>query len=197
MSSDFLSGLSVAVSEIERRAKDLFGSLDHERFNWSPREDSWSIGQCLDHLVRANDPYFRIFESVATGTKRTTVWERLPLLPRLFGAAVFNTVRPEMKRKARAPRIFQPRKERVPIDILNVFCLQQRKLVEAMVSLEGVDLDKTVVTSPVAPFITYSLWHAVSIIAAHEERHLQQAERVLRAMTDGGDSVERRDRTDG
>lgn len=167
---------------MEQRARELFGALDAVQLNWTPREDAWSIGQCLDHLVKANDPYFAIFRDVADGKHLKTFWERLPVLPGIWGSLVLNTVRPETTRKARAPRIFEPGRSAVSTEVIELYCVQQRKLAEAMASLDRVDLDKTIVTSPVARFITYSLRHALSIIVEHEERHINQAERVLRAL---------------
>ena len=179
MSDNFLLGLSATVSEVERRARELFGALDYERFNRSPQPGSWSIGQCLDHLVKANEPYFAIFDSVANGTKQTMFWERLPILPKIFGATVLNTVHPTTVRKSKAPRIFQPTTSNVPLAVREAFLQQQHKFVDAFTSLRGVDLDVTIVTSPVARFIPYNLRDALSIVVAHEERHMQQAERVL------------------
>ncbi len=182
VSNEFLAELTTTVAGIEQRARELFGALDAAQLNWTPWEDAWSVGQCLDHLVKANDPYFAIFRDVAAGTHTKTFWEQIPIVPGICGSLVLNTVRPENTRKARAPRIFQPGRSAVPTDVVDHFCAQQRKLAEAMASLDGIDLDNTIVTSPVARFITYSLRHALSIVVEHEKRHMNQAERVLRAL---------------
>lgn len=182
MSEEFLSRLAADVSGIERRARDLFGALDYERFNWSPQPGRWSVGQCLEHLAISNEPYFGIYESVAMGTKQTTVWERLPLIPAFFGGAVLRTVHPDNVRKSKAPRIFRPTTGSVALAVRDTFYHQQQRFIEAFESLRGFDLDTTIITSPVARFIPYSLRHALLIPTAHEERHMRQAERVLREM---------------
>ncbi len=178
-----LASLLTQVADIERRARAEFSSLDPVQLNWSPHEGKWSIAECLDHLITTNTTYFPIFDTVANGTKRDTFWERLPILPRLWGAALINTVRPETTRKSRAPRIFQPHTGTLPADVLDTFLIQQRKLTDAITALNGIDIDKTIVTSPVAVFIAYSLRDALSIVVLHEERHLRQAERVLALLT--------------
>lgn len=184
MSEDFLARLSNAVAAHERRARERFGALDYAKFNWSPGPDKWSIGQCLDHLVKGNDPYFAIFDSLANGTHQTTIWQRLPLLPAFWGWALYNTIKPENTRKAKAPKIFQPSLSDVPLSRLDDFCRQQTRLMDAMNKLKHLDLETTIITSPVATFITYSLWDTFEILVAHEERHLNQAERVLQATKD-------------
>jgi sulfite reductase beta subunit-like hemoprotein len=48
-----------------------------------------------------------------------------------------------------------------------------------MTSLQhDLDLEKIVITSPVAAAITYSLMDAYRLIVVHEQRHFQQARRV-------------------
>jgi hypothetical protein len=41
-----------------------------------------------------------------------------------------------------------------------------------------IDLDKTIITSPLVLFITYSLGDALQFLITHEHRHISQAIRV-------------------
>lgn len=46
------------ISELEaadRRAEELARTLNREQLNWSPTPGAWSIGQCLEHLLRGNE----------------------------------------------------------------------------------------------------------------------------------------------
>jgi len=46
------------TTEIEQITNDFrmaFGSLSDEQLNWKPRPDSWSVAQCMDHLIKSND----------------------------------------------------------------------------------------------------------------------------------------------
>ena len=58
------------------------------------------------------------------------------------------------------------------------FVDQQARMVEKMKSTEHLDLEKIVITSPVAAAVTYSLMDAYRIIVVHERRHFEQARRV-------------------
>lgn len=52
------------ISEYEKVSEDVqknFGGLSAEQINWKPRADSWSIGQCLDHLIKSNEALTRSF----------------------------------------------------------------------------------------------------------------------------------------
>jgi hypothetical protein len=62
--------------------------------------------------------------------------------------------------------------------VIDDFVTLQDEVIEGMKSTSHLDLEKIVVTSPVASFVTYSLMDAYRIIVVHERRHFQQAQRV-------------------
>ncbi len=182
MDPKFIDDLISTIQDIEQTARSEFGDLDLDQLNWQPAEDSWSLGQCLDHLIKSNLPYLEIFESIQKGTKRNTIWERLPLLPDFWGGLLVKAVSPDNNKKARAPKIFTPSNDPAPADIVQRFCDQQHELIVSIESLKEFDLDKLIITSPVAPFITYSLRSALTIIVTHEQRHVNQAKNVKAQM---------------
>ena len=58
------------VSEYEKiigKVQDTFGNLSGKQINWKPRPDSWSVGQCLDHLINSNEAFDGEFQSLAKG----------------------------------------------------------------------------------------------------------------------------------
>src|SRR5213593_4388884 len=98
----------VEASLVADETKRVFGRLSGEQVNWKPSEGEWSIGQCFDHLVISNRPYVQIFDEILAGRRRQRVWERMPLLPRLFGRLLINTLRPDSGRRAKARPAFNP-----------------------------------------------------------------------------------------
>jgi len=182
MNADFIQDLTATVARIEQTAREEFGALDVDQLNWSPGEDRWSVGHCLDHLMKANAPYFPIFENVENGTKQTTMWERLPLLPRLWGSFLLKSVSPDNKRKIPAPKVFMPSSEPVPPNTVESFCTQQNELSAQINSLKDLKIENIIITSPALKFVTYTLRNALEIIVTHEQRHLNQAKNVLAEM---------------
>ena len=71
----------LVAAEVDR----TFGRLSAQQVNWKPSEAEWSIGQCFDHLVISNRAFVPIVEAIVQGRKRTTIWERMPLLPASSG----------------------------------------------------------------------------------------------------------------
>ena len=155
-----------------------FGDLTAQQLNWKPGADRWSVAQCFDHLVTANAAYFPIFEKILSREKKDTFWESLPWLPAFWGKMLIKAVAPESPRKLKAPKIFQPSSSRVDGAIIGRFIDQQNQVIKYMKTSEGLDLEKTIISSPVTNLITYSLMDAYRIIIAHEKRHFLQALRV-------------------
>ena len=166
---------------IVENARASFGSLSSTQLNWKPSAERWSIAQCFDHLINTNKGYFPVIESVRTGTKKTTFWERLPVLPGLVGRLLIKSLDPASTRKIKAPKRFEPAQSNISPSIIDDFAAQQDKIIAGMNATSHLDLEKIVITSPAvsAGVVTYSLMDAYRIIVVHELRHFQQAQRVM------------------
>jgi hypothetical protein len=177
--NDELNTLISDLEKISLDAKSNFGGLSFEQINWKPSAKSWSVGQCFDHLIEANSRMLAKAEPVIQGKHKPTFFERLPLVPRLFGKLVLGAVDPKTVRKTKNPGIFDPAKSDLDADVIEKFVAEQEKIIATMQASEGVDLERTIMTSPVAVVVTYSVFDAFRIITAHEKRHFQQAKRVM------------------
>jgi len=173
-----LSGLVSAANAITDETRAGFGDLTAPQLNWKPSAEQWSVAQCFDHLVTANEAFFPIFEKVLSGEKKNTFWESLPWLPAFWGKMLIKAVAPESPRKLKAPKIFQPSSSSVDVAIIRRFIDQQNQIIKYMKATKNLDLEKIKISSPVTHLITYSLMDAYRIIINHEKRHLLQARRV-------------------
>lgn len=166
------------VRAIGENAKREFGMLSKDQLNWKPAPDRWSVAQCFDHLITTNVAYFPVLESIAKGEKRTTLVERLPILPKLWAKLFIKSLDPNATRKLKAPASFQPSASDLSESIINDFVDHQRIVAESMDKTKQLNLERVVITSPAAPVVTYSLMDAFRILVIHEQRHFQQAKRV-------------------
>lgn len=175
---EHLSGLISAAQAITDETLAGFGGLTAQQLNWKSGAEQWSVAQCFDHLLTANEAYFPIFDKVLSGEKKTTFWESLPWLPAFWGKMLIKAVAPESRRKLKAPKIFHPSSSRVDGAIIRRFIDQQNQVIRYMKATEDLDLEKINISSPVTHLITYSLMDAYRIIINHEKRHFLQAMRV-------------------
>ena len=173
-----LVNLIAAANNIANEAKSTFGHLTPSQLNWKPSPDRWSVAQCFDHLITSNNGYFPVIDNVLAGKKRT-FWESMPVLPGLAGKLLIKSLDPASTRKIKAPKRFEPAQSDISASVINDFADQQSMIVEKMKATEHLDLEKIVITSPVSAAVTYSLMDAYRIIVVHEQRHFQQAKRVM------------------
>lgn len=174
-----LNGFITAAKSIAYDAQTLFGGLSEAQLNWQPDPESWSVGACLEHLIKTNDEMLGAVESHITGAHRKTIFERLALGSNYFGNYVLKAVQPENKNKLKAPKVFRPAASDVAADVVDRFIENQERVIELMRRSERLDLEKTIITSPAARFITYSLFNAYKIVVTHERRHFRQAQNVM------------------
>ena len=176
-----LGALIEELGAVGREAREVFGRLSARQLNWKPSAEQWSVGQCFDHLIKTNSTFFPDIERVAAGTFRSSLWGRVSPLSGLIGRMILKALDPEKGRKTRAPRVFLPASSDVGPDVIERFARHQEELAERMRATAGVDLRRTIVTSPVSPIATYSLLDAYRIVVAHERKHFAQARRVTEA----------------
>jgi hypothetical protein len=181
MNAEPAKEIASLVSQAEAIANDarrVFGSLTKEQLNWKPSAERWSVAQCFDHLITTNSGYLPIVDHVLAGQKKSSIWQKLPFLPSLWGKMLIKSLDPAQTRKMKAPKRFEPAQSDVSGSIINDFAAQQEKIIEKIRATANLDLEHIVITSPAASFVTYSLMDAYRIIVVHERRHFQQAQRV-------------------
>ena len=166
-----------AANNVASNTRSTFGHLTPSQLNWKPSAERWSVAQCFDHLMTVNKGYFPAIDRVLAGQKRT-LWESMPVLPGLMAKMVIKAVEPASTRKFKARKNFEAAQSDIRASIINDFVNHQAEVVEKMKATQHLDLEKIVITSPVAAIMTYSLMDAYRIIVIHEQRHFQQAKRV-------------------
>jgi len=172
-----LDEIGTALEDVTRQAHATFGGFDTQQLNWRPDLTQWSVGQCVQHLLTANVQIRRAAEGALDPTHVHTIWERLPILPRVAGRLLIRSQAPESPRKFTAPPAAQPASD-VPADIVQRFGEHHRQDVVWVRALNDRDAARTIMTSPFVKFATYSLLDGLRLMVAHDHRHLEQARRV-------------------
>jgi len=166
------------VRDVSDEADRRFGRLTPEQLNWRPAPESWSVAQCLEHLIAMNADFFPAFDAIARGDYRPPMAARLPLLPRLWGPLILKAVQPGTRGKVKTRPRFVPSSSEISGDVVSRFRAHQDDLAARMGRMTNVDPRRVAVVSPMTGAVAYSLFDAYRIIVAHERRHLAQAVRV-------------------
>jgi DinB superfamily len=177
-----LADVAAEFSAIARDAHSVFGLFDEHQLNWRPDARTWSVAQCFDHLLNTNREMFQAIDAATDGSSPPTVWQRLPVLPRVFGLMMIKSQMPEAKRRFTAPRKAEPASSAIDPRIIDRFVACQHDAAARVRSLARRDVHHIVMASPFVSFITYSVLDGCRLIVTHERRHFEQARRVTREL---------------
>ncbi|HET7696075.1 MAG TPA: DinB family protein [Vicinamibacterales bacterium] len=174
-----LAEVRAHLDEIARDAQQTFGHLNARQLNWRPDETRWGVAQCFEHLLTTNRMMLDAARAALDPAAPRTIWQRLPVLPGMFGRLMIRSLTPTATRKLTAPGAARPAASHVADDVVRRFADQQREAAAWIGGLEAARAARTIMASPFLRVITYSVLDACRLIAAHDRRHLEQARRVM------------------
>ena len=170
------------VSELhaaDLRADSVAKELSSEQLNWPPRQNAWSIGQCLEHLRMTNEIYLPAI-SIALNKGVQTKVDQISLgwFSRWF---IRNFVGPDPNApRVQAPKKIQPDKQVEPF-VLDAFFRSNARARELIMRAGDYDVNRIRFKNPFVPVLRFTVGTGFEIIAKHQSRHLCQAEKVRRS----------------
>jgi len=163
-------------------AFEEFGGLSHEAFNWQPGEGRWSVAQCLVHLCETGLRWADTLGPVLFGAMRHGVHHRTPHMPGAVGRKAIALMQ-NIDQKQSAPKLFRPDDESDYDlrDTLRMFDALGESWEATLRRACLLNTSKLVVGSPAAAWLRLPLGTWLIALSAHEDRHLEQARRVMAA----------------
>ena len=175
-----ISSVIEEMSKTAADARETFGELTAEQLNWKPAEKSWSVAQCLDHLILTNEQFYPEFEKLAAGRRKNTLWQDFSPLTGFFGRFLIKAVTEDSKKSKAPSKSIVPPSD-LPADIVEKFEKNIAEVNEKVAACAEADREKTVVSSPFLAIMTYRLDDAYTVLVEHTKRHIRQAKRVMAA----------------
>jgi hypothetical protein len=143
-------------------------------FTRRPRPESWSAAECILHLNISLSPFLQIWANAIPALPPS---KRESYRRDFWGWALAWFLEPPARMRIPTPAPFEPRD--IGGDPMPVFLEGQRCVIELLRAARGRRLDQMKVVSPFEKRVRYSLWSSFCVNAAHERRHLWQAERAI------------------
>lgn len=160
----------------DERATALAKTLTPRQLNWKPRPQTWSVGQCLEHLCVANEVYLPAISNSLEGRQPAVVPEITP--GRLGQWFIRNYIEPSAEtRRGRAPKKITPGTQIEPA-VLDRFLRSNDKAREVVQRARNHDVNRIRFKNPFIPVLRFTVGTGLEILAKHERRHLLQAERI-------------------
>ncbi len=173
---DPLEAVEKELNEATRRAWTLVQSTDGRLFTVRPQALSWSAAECLAHLSISTEMFLpTLRKAIAEAKKR-----KAKAKPRmdLLGRVLAWFLEPPIRKRVKTAAPFVPKSTRAKAEAFGEFAALQEKLVDLLHEAREADL-RIKIVSPFDRRVKYNLYSAFRIIAAHERRHLWQAEQAV------------------
>jgi hypothetical protein len=110
-----------------------------------------------------------------------------PLTPGFLGRKFAASLEPPVKRRTSAPGKIKPRETRTRAEILTAYRAAHDRIRELLVEAAGWDANRATFRNPFIGLVRMKVSSAFHVIAAHDRRHLWQAQQVVAAR--GADAV--------
>jgi hypothetical protein len=170
------------IDAADRAGEAIATQVTAEQFHWRPRNgQGWSIAQCLDHLAVINIFYIAPVQQ-AVDDARARGWTRQgPGAPGFFGRRFIASQEPPVKLRLSAPgRVLPAAATKSREEILGAYHHAHTVVRRLIADAAEVDVNTTF-PNPFLRFIRMRISTALLVLAAHDRRHLWQAEQVRKA----------------
>jgi len=174
----FIKTILQKGDEAKEKVQTEFSDISLKQLNWKALPGSWTIGQCLEHLVISHTVYFPSLKKITEGVYQMSFWERYSPFSSICGRSLINQLQEQPKKKFKAPKIIRPTTSELPEDIIEKYHQSLDRFLKYISDCRDVDIDKTIITSPAIRIVTYSLRDTFQFLIQHEHRHINQAIRV-------------------
>lgn len=196
MTSNDLIEHSLSIAEQNKKiAEQKFLALPSDKLYRKPTPNSWSAAECFQHLLFTNSGYLKHFNEVVSSSQEVNEFNSFnhssilrkesighPFKHSFWGKLILFFVNPKTKMKSKTTASFNPSNSKVDPDVVKKYLEQHDQLTKTISGMKNLDLKRLSMTSPINIKIKYNLGDAIRILVLHDERHIQQAERVLRLI---------------
>jgi len=176
-SADLLGELVDDTKQMMKTVEREFASLSEEEILMKPDKNSWSIGECLEHLNLFADYYHPAIRKAMD--KRGPGAASEEFKSGVVGNFFAKSMLPKKKGlKMGAPSDKNPAKTGVPGNVIKRFLNHQKELLSLLGSARKHDLNKIKVPISVSRMIKFKLGDVLRIVIYHNQRHIVQAVKV-------------------
>ena len=179
---DPIDAIEEEINDATARAWSLVKSTDGRLFTVRPHPNSWSASECIAHLSISTEMFLPVLRTALDDArKRNLVSDKPPKMDWL-GSVLRWFLDPPFRQRVKTAQPFVPKSVRAKAEAFGEFSTLQNKLLEILRASRGFDLRKIKIVSPFDKRVKYNLYSAFRIVAAHERRHLWQAERAVEVV---------------
>ena len=177
LATDILSFLQ-QLDDHGREASALVADLNDGHVNWQPRAGTaWSVAQCLEHMAVTSQTYVVALRAASVKARPG----HRPFQAAGWPSRYFlSKAEPPAKIKIRAPKKIQPPSQIAKANALAHFLQSNEEVKKFVQETAGLDLCGVRFRNPFVPLLDFTVATGLLVIAAHNRRHLWQAQEILK-----------------
>lgn len=177
---------------LERTKQNLsavedFRSHTFEDLNFRTQPGSWSVLECIEHLNFYGYFYLPEMEKQITASPYPAVETfKSGLLGNYFAVSMLPK---EKLNKMKTLKSQDPIGKTLGREVLDVFVDQQLHLLNIIEKAKQVDLSKTKTGISITKYLRLRLGDTMRVVIYHNQRHIKQAQNVLKALAPASESA--------
>lgn len=155
-----------------------FQEFSDEQLNFRKSENSWTILECIEHLKKYADYYYPLMQ---TNIQESNTHSKEIFSTGILGNYFANSMLVTKKtKKMKTPKDKNPLGEQLSRENISYFLQQQDFLLDILEKAENVNLEKVKIPISIAKLIKLKLGDTLRFVIYHNERHIIQAQNVLK-----------------
>ncbi|MEO5798318.1 MAG: DinB family protein [Gemmatimonadales bacterium] len=162
----------------QAEAHRIADGVDEATWAARPATDSWSMSECVAHLTLSTEALLSTCSAEIARDEVRTRPAPVQMRRDLLGWALSRMMEPPVRGKFPTAAGFIPGASAPRAETVAAFDASQGALLDLLRRCDGIDITLVRVTSPFNARVKYSLFSMFRITAAHQRRHLWQAERA-------------------
>jgi len=171
-----LTDLQNQLAAVTGKFQKLFAVNEEARLLKRTRNGGWSAAENMEHLTKTSMNYQDIFKDVLVDPPKGTG----PFKMDFKGRMLSWMMDPPFWIKIKTRPMVEPHGIISASNVLADFEASQKMLNETIAKVDGLALEKIIITSPFEAKMKYNLFSCFNILASHQRRHFVQAEEALK-----------------
>jgi uncharacterized protein (DUF2164 family) len=182
LSEALLDDLYNQTETVIEKAVSDWQQLPHHLLNQAPGTGKWSAAQCMEHLNSYGRYYLPAIEKAFTASSiPPAINFKSGILGNYFYKLMLTDSNGKIRKKMASPKNHQPVVNMDAALVLSECISQLEKTGQLLTAARQKNLGKVKVPISIAPFIKLKAGDVLLFFVAHILRHIQQAERALKA----------------
>jgi hypothetical protein len=178
LTNPHLQKVSADLAAISQEVNSIFGNLTLSQFNFKPSAQSWSIAECMKHLLIIYESRYRpqLQKKLISNLLPATP---APYRPTWMGKILIGFVSPQKKRKIPTLKSFTPTQSQYDMRLQVEYLAYLQEIQEFIAQADGLNVNKIKLATSLSDWLPMNLGDYFQVEAYHHRLHLEQAKRVM------------------